>query len=122
MKDLDNFMTWVYTPELDIQLKISGKGFIENQPVSSFDFMVLIGEWQLHCRHIYCEVDLADANLFDINLIEVCRLISELEEKVEDNGILKSIKFNNSGTVVPIIYKVLSPAIPGSVRNLISIE
>ena len=84
--------------------------------------MTVINEWQIHCRHIYCTVDLKDANLFNINLIEVCRLISELNEKVEDNGLLKSIKFINSGTVVPIIYRVLSPAIPGSVRNLISIE
>jgi hypothetical protein len=117
---MEEFLQWEYTPGLDIHMKILGKEFIENQPVDPEDFKLLIREWQTHCRHIYCTVDLEGANLLELDAGAACEIIRELEDFSGDFGILQSIKFINGGIILRIIYSLFSILIPEGTRKLIT--
>jgi|APCry1669189883_1035261.scaffolds.fasta_scaffold57501_2 hypothetical protein len=118
---MDEFLQWEYTPGLDINLKILGKEFIENQPIDAEDFKLLIRDWQVHCRHIYCTVDLEDANLLELDVGAACEIIRELEDFSGNFGIIQSIKFINGGPILKTICSLFSFLIPEETRKLITL-
>jgi hypothetical protein len=112
-------MNWEYLPELDINLTISGKKFIENQPIVADDLKNIISDWWTKCRNLYCIIDLKDINVIKLDILSVIHLIQNLEEYNKDNSMLKSIKFINCNFFIKLIYKGVKFGIPKSVRDII---
>jgi hypothetical protein len=120
MKDLGKFLKWTYVDNLDIILEISGKGFIDSQPVVADDLIPLIGEWLIHGRDIICTVDLSGTNLMALNIRASCKLINDIDFFTKDGNNLKSITFIGSGRLLRTIYWAAQFAIPYKTRKIIT--
>ena len=119
MKDPATYMKWTFREDLSVQLTIHGLQFIENQPVKFDEIQDIIQDFRVRCRSMECVIDLADANLFHLDVTALLNLIQELHTFTDGEQFLKKIEIVNGGWLFRWLYRPVSLMLSRDIRSII---
>ena len=121
MKDPAKYMEWTFREDLTVELTIQGRNFIENQPVTYDEIEDIIQDFRVRCRSMDCIVDLAEANLFCLDIHAVLKLIHDLRLHTEGDKFLKKVEFRNGGWVFRWLFRPISYGLARDIRDIIKV-